>query len=256
MKNLFTNINLNIGDTILVSSDVLKIMIHNKNNTDKIDIESIIDMLIEKITTKGTLLFPTFNWDFCSGKVFNYKSTKSQCGVLSNIALKRPDFLRTKNPIYSFAVTGKNMEYICNMTHKDSFSYDSPFGYLIKKNAKNLFLNLNYRKSGFPFVHILEQELNLNHRYKKEFSSFYVDAYGNKKKETYSLFVRKIEEGIGETLIHKKFDKIMTKKKIFSKKTIIKNILETSIIELEPAYSLLKKEYLRNKSIIYSAKLK
>ena len=148
------------------------------------------------------------------------------------------------------------MEYICNMSHKDSFSYDSPFGYLIKKNAKNLFINLNYRTSGFPFVHILEQELNLSHRYKKDFSSFYIDARGIKKKETYSLFVRKIEEGIGETLIDKKFDKIMAEKKIFSKKTIIKNILETSIIELKSAYHLLKKEYLRNKNIIFSAKLK
>ena len=44
---------------------------------------------------------------FCEGKDFDYKKTQSKCGLLSNIALKRDDFLRTKNPIYSFAVTGK-----------------------------------------------------------------------------------------------------------------------------------------------------
>ena len=256
MKNLFKDVNLKIGDTVMVSSDVLKIMIHNKNSKNEIDINSIIDMLIEKISAKGTLLFPTFNWDFCSGKIFDYKNTKSQCGTLSNIALKRLDFTRTKNPIYSFAVTGKNMEYICNMPHKDSFSFDSPFGYLINNNAKNLFINLNYRKAGFPFVHILEQELNLNHRYKKKFSGDYINVNGFRKKEAYSLFVRKIEEGIGETLIDEKFDRIMTENKVFLKKTILSNILETSIIELKSAYELLKKEYLRNNNIMYSAKLK
>jgi aminoglycoside 3-N-acetyltransferase len=73
MKNLFADVNLKTGDTVMVSSDVLKIMIHNKKSKNKIDIDSIIDMIIEKISHKGTLLFPTFNWDFCSGKDFDYK---------------------------------------------------------------------------------------------------------------------------------------------------------------------------------------
>ena len=67
--------------------------------------------------------------------------------------------------------------------------------------------------------------------------------------------MRKIEEGIGETLIDKKFDQIMKDKKVFSKQTIIDEILDISIIELKFAYELLKKEYLKNKNIIYSAKL-
>ena len=129
MKNLFAEVNLSTGDTVMVSSDVLKIMIHNKKSKNKIDIDSIIDMIIEKISHKGTLLFPTFNWDFCSGKDFDYKKTLSQCGTLSNIALKRSDFKRTKNPIYSFAVTGKDKDFFCNMPHRDSFSFDSPLGY-------------------------------------------------------------------------------------------------------------------------------
>ncbi len=255
MKNLFADVDINIGDTVMVSSDVLKIIIHNKNSKNKINIDSIIDMLIEKISRKGTLLFPTFNWDFCSGKDFNYKKTVSQCGTLSNMALKRPDFKRTKNPIYSFAVTGKDKELICSMPHRDSFSFNSPLGYLIKNNAKNLFINLNYRRAGFPFVHLLEQELNLSHRYKKEFSANYIDSNENKRKETYSIFVRKIEEGIGETLIDKKFDQIMRENKVFFNQTIINDVFDISIIELKFAYELLKKEYFKNKNIIYSDKL-
>ena len=77
-----------------------------------------------------------------------------------------------------------------------------------------------------------------------------------KKKETYSLYVRKIEEGIGETLIDKKFDQIMKENKVFLNQTIINDVFDISIIELKFAYELLKKEYLKNKNIIYSVKLK
>jgi|TARA_B110000211_G_C13990831_1_gene513900 hypothetical protein len=52
MKNLFKDVNLKIGDAVLASSSVLKIMIHNKNSKNEIDINSIIDMLIEKISAK------------------------------------------------------------------------------------------------------------------------------------------------------------------------------------------------------------
>ena len=67
------------------------------------------------------------------------------------------------------------MELISNMHHKDCFSLDSPFGYLIKKKAKNLFLNLHYRIGGFPFVHVVEQEVGVKYRFKKDFTSNYID---------------------------------------------------------------------------------
>ena len=140
MKNVFSEININIGDTVLVSSDILKILLLNKKKLkEKISPNDIIDMLKEKIGSTGNLLFPTYNWGFCQGKVYHYKKTRSLCGTLSNTALQRNDFVRTKNPIYSFAVYGKDMELISNMHHKDCFSLDSPFGYLIKKKLKIYF---------------------------------------------------------------------------------------------------------------------
>lgn len=240
---------------LLVSSDVLKLMIHNRKLENKIDINSLIDMLIEKISTKGTLLFPTFNWDYCKGKVFDYKKTKSECGALSNLALNRKDFKRTNNPIYSFVATGKDKDYLCEMPHTDCYSFESPFGYLINNKAKNLFINLHYRLGGYPFVHVLEQELNLSHRFKKNFSGYCIDKFGKKEKKTFSLYVRKVEKGIGETFIREEFDEILLKNKAITKHSIIKDIFNTSLMDLNLAYELLKDEYSRNSKIIYSAKL-
>ena len=76
MKNLFSNLNIKEGDILLVSSDILKLMIHNRNLEDKIDINSLIDMLKEKVSTKGTLLFPTLIGIIAKGKFLIIKKLK------------------------------------------------------------------------------------------------------------------------------------------------------------------------------------
>ena len=126
----------------------IKILINNLDNPvfRQFDPNKIIDALIEKVSPDGTLMFPTFNWDFCEGKGFDYNSTLSKTGSLSSMVLKRKDFQRTKNPIYSFAVTGKDKDLICNLKHHSCFGLDSPFGYLIKNHGKNLFIGLNLDK--------------------------------------------------------------------------------------------------------------
>ena len=43
-------------------------------------------LLINYLGEKGTLIIPTFNFDFCSGKIYDIKNTKSQMGIFSEIA--------------------------------------------------------------------------------------------------------------------------------------------------------------------------
>ena len=212
-------------------------------------------MLKEKIGSTGNLLFPTYNWGFCQGKVYHYRKTRSLCGTLSNTALQRNDFVRTKNPIYSFAVYGKDMELISNMHHKDCFSLDSPFGYLIKKKAKNLFLNLHYRIGGFPFVHVVEQEVGVKYRFKKDFTSNYIDKEEGKNLETFSMFVRDISKNIGTTFIRKEFDNILKKNNAFQISKILKGSSEIHIINIEVAYNLLKTNLANEGNYIFSAKI-
>lgn len=255
MNNIFSKVKLNAGDTVLVSSDFLKILLFNKKFKKNISPDQLIDMLKEKIGKNGNLLFPTFNWDFCEGKDFDYKKTQSKCGLLSNIALKRDDFLRTKNPIYSFAVTGKDMELISNLEHEDCFDLNSPFGYLINKKAKNLFIDLHYRSRGFPFVHVAEQEVGVTYRYNKAFTSYYIDKKQNKSKKTFSMYVRDISKNIGATLISKEFDKILKKNEALNTSKILDGFSEVQIVDIKIAYNLLKENLRKNGSYIFSAKI-
>ena len=115
IKKKLSSLGLKSGDKLIVTSDALKLLIFLKRNKIKYSLDNLIDDLIEIVGKKGNIIFPTFNWDFCKGKIFNYETSKSMTGALSNVALKRNDFIRSKNPIYSFAVWGKDKNKICKI---------------------------------------------------------------------------------------------------------------------------------------------
>ena len=175
LENIINKFEIKKGDKLLVSSNIVRLIINFKKKNITFNPNLLIDLLKEKIGKNGTLLFPTFNWDFCKGKTFNYYNTPSRTGSLSNIALKRSEFVRSSNPIYSFAVTGKDKEKICKLKHEDCYGLNSPFGYLIKNNGKHLLVDLNYRIvsgiyfGGFPFHHVAEQLAKVDYRYFKSF---------------------------------------------------------------------------------------
>ena len=251
LNKIFKKFNIKSGDKILVSSSILEILMKLKRTNQKFDGNLLIDFLIKKVGPKGTLLFPTFNWDFCSGKDFDYKKTKSRCGALTNIALNRNDFKRTKNPIFSFAVTGKDTDYICNLKHSSCFSHDSPFGYLIKNNGKHIFIGMDY-KDGFAFVHLAEEKIGVEYRYLKTFSGNCIDGINKKREEKCSLYVRNLKMDIEGTIIDKKFDKVLIKKKALQKKII--NGINFTLIDLKIAYQLMLKDIKNKEGLIYPKK--
>ena len=97
-EKVFSDLDIKRDDNLLVNSDIKKILIHFKRAKEKFDPNLILDELLNKISKNGTLLLPTFNWDFCSGKEFDYFKTPSRSGSLTKIALTRRDFVRTKKP--------------------------------------------------------------------------------------------------------------------------------------------------------------
>ena len=191
-KDIIAGIDITEGDIVLVSSDIVRLMCVCRDNKEKFDPNIFIDSIVNKIGHKGTLLFPTYNWDYCKGKPFDYHNTISRTGSLSNIALKRKDFIRTKHPIYSHAVTGFDSQYLLHLDNKSGFGRDSVFGYLHKNKAKQLFISSeeNWYSKGYSSIHYIEEKVKVKYRYMKEFSAPYIDKNRVEKPSTYSLYVR------------------------------------------------------------------
>lgn len=195
------NIGVNEGDILYISSDIKTFLFnlavqHNvKSNHERNEaLDGLIRIFQETVSEKGTLLFPVFSWDWCRGNGFNYKTTKGEVGTLSNWVLEnRTDFVRTRHPIYSFMVWGKDAEYLRTLDNQDAWSRFSPFHYLqIHDNAKQLLFNIEAYQ-GLTFSHYIEQEVSVPYRHPKYFFGEYTDETGMKETRMYSMYVRDMD---------------------------------------------------------------
>ena len=250
-EKIFQNLNIKKGDNIIINSDIKKILIHYKKQKEKLNPNLILDSVLSKIGDDGTLLLPTFNWDFCNGKEFNYFKTPSKSGSLTKVALSRNDFIRTKNPIYSFAVSGKSQKFLKNLMHESCFDLNSPFGFLIKNKGKNLFIDIDYKES-LTFVHVAEQQIGVNYRYLKKFESNYIDENNIKNLAECTMYVRN-ENFNGVTFIDKKMDNKLKEKDAIKK--IVTNNISFTIVDIPVVYQIMLKDIKNKGHLIYPKSL-
>ncbi len=185
------------GDVVFVSSDLKQLFFQETMVHDTFpDINLFIDTILEKIGPEGTLLVPTYNWDFCKGITFDWKKTKGKTGSLGNACLKRGDFKRTKHPIYSCVVCGKDQDYLCSLDYQSSFGDDSIFGYLDRNHARQIVIDVSLTDC-FTYIHYIEEKVpGIEYRFKKDFTAGYIDAEGKLDTRTYSMLVRYLDKEV------------------------------------------------------------
>ena len=239
------------GDTILLSSYISRILINCKEHGERFNPNLFFDSILEIIGEEGTLLIPTYNWDFCHGIPFEYKKTRSQTGVLGDQALKNPKFRRTKHPLYSFAVAGKDQEMLCAMTNVSSFGSDSPFSYLDHVHAKQIMMDVEHNQLwGFTYVHYVEEKVQdkITYRFQKTFKAPYIDENGIKKTKCYSMLVRNLDVNVVIDLVP--LAGVLVNKGIL--KSILINGINYGIVDLSASTEPILKDILENKSRLFT----
>jgi len=185
---------LHKGDVVLLTSDIVRMGYVAMKNRERINLDAFLDRVLDEIGDEGTLMLPTYNWDFCHGIPFDYFKTPCKTGSLGTAALKRRDFKRTKHAIYSFAVAGKYQTLLCEMDNISSFGPDSPFSFLEMMKAKNVIIDVNLTHC-FTYVHYIEERVGVNnYRYPKNFTAGYRDEVGAESIRTYSMLVRDLND--------------------------------------------------------------
>ena len=186
----------------------------------------------------------TSNWDFCHGVAFDYYKTPCKTGTLGTVALRHPAFRRTRHPLYSFAVAGRDQQLLCDMENVSSFGADSPFGYLEQRHGKNVLINLHYTDC-FTFVHHMEEVCGVNtYRFQKTFTGQYIDAEGNESTRSYSMLVRSYELYLETdlTLIGEKMEAAG------AARVLTLNDIPYRIVDLYAAAPVIKDDILNNAS--------
>lgn len=188
-------------DIVYVSSDIMQLLKSARKELGvktvverEMFLDKLIDTLQAIVTENGTLLFPMYNWDYCSGTPFSPAKTKSKVGVLNNFVLEhRREFKRTRHPLYSFMVWGKGAGLLCQMDNQEAFGANSPFGYLEgMRNSKQLALGVELSKS-VTYAHYVEQLMRVPYRFHKFFYGKYETEKGLSEFRVYSQYVRSLD---------------------------------------------------------------
>ncbi len=129
-----------------------------------------IDALVEAVGKEGTVIMPVFNWDYCSGAVFDPVETPSQVGVLTEAFRKHAGVLRSITPPWcTFAASGQKAKEIVEIKGTSPFGPDSITQYLYDINARYILIGCNY-SDAVIHLHWLEEKFEVPYRFWKRFS--------------------------------------------------------------------------------------
>ena len=171
IPNLSTNdlisalkdVGVEYGDLVYVAS-YMPILGPDPNINQK-----TVEALTNAIGQTGTIVMPTFNWDYCKTGIFNVTKTPSQVGVLTEFFRKQHGVFRSLTPPWcTFAIWGKNADKIATIRGISAFGPDGITQYLYDHNAKYILI-------GCPFddavihIHWLEEQFEVPYRFWKRF---------------------------------------------------------------------------------------
>lgn len=245
----FNCFDMKSSKTIIIASDITPLAYFYIHQGIDFQISSLITTLKSLISPEQTILIPTYNWDFCKGKPFDYQKSKSQVGVLGDYALKDNDFKRTKHAIYSFAVYGKDRDKLCALDYKSSFGKESLFDYMYKTKALHIGIGIDFNLS-YTFMHYVEEVEYLNeisYRYLKTFKSKYIDEFGNEYIKDYSMLVRDLDKNVYMDLAP--LGKVFIEKNIM--KTYKYNGIHLYSVDVYNSYDIIKNDIFYNNSRLF-----
>lgn len=164
-------------------------------NENKVEaVESLLDLLIDIVGPKRTLIMPTFARGFVDG-VADLDNEKSTTGAFSECFRKRPESKRTKSAFFPFSVQGPDSQELFNLTPRHAWGEGSVYEWFEKKDG--LFLMLGTHPTHCSYLHRIELLLadKINYRYNKTFQGSIIRE-GKSEPFTETLYVRKLDPAV------------------------------------------------------------
>ena len=150
-------------------------------------LEMIYETLWKMVTTQGTLVVPTFTFQFAKGVAYHPDSSPSvNMGVFSEFVRKLPEAMRSRHPMQSIAAVGHYATELASRDTPGAFDDGSTFDRMLELDFKCLLLGANV--NACSIIHYSEQRAEVPYRYWKDFTGL-IDG----KNETYRMYARNLE---------------------------------------------------------------
>jgi aminoglycoside 3-N-acetyltransferase len=185
----FRSLGVEEGDTLLVHSS------YKSFGEAEGGPLTVVQALEAALGPEGTLIMPTFNFDFNKGVPWDVRTTPSKMGVLTELVRQDPRARRVFHPFYSFAILGKHADTLGSLRYKSSYERNSVFGKLRDLDGKIMVIGLSYTNS-MTFFHHIEQMEGVDYRFLKQFTGEVTDENGNTYTDTFEMLVRDIDKGV------------------------------------------------------------
>ncbi|GAB1370890.1 hypothetical protein MASR1M45_09520 [Candidatus Kapaibacterium sp.] len=159
-KIVIDELGIKNGDTVFIHSSV-----------DKLNLTcspfDLLNLLLSTVGKTGNILFPTYpagySYNFVSsGKVFNQKSTPSSTGILSEIARRHKNAVRSLHPTKSVVAIGNNAAELTDSHHTSPYPYDSVSPYFKIYQFKPKIIGLGIKTTYLSCVHTVDDTYKEN----------------------------------------------------------------------------------------------
>ncbi len=179
---LFKRLNIKRNDNVFLHTNSAGILQYAKSNKNKKKLFTMFfNLLLNKISENGTLVLPTYNYDFAKGKPFVYEKYNSQVGELSNFFLEKYKAKRSLDPIFSHAIKGKLKSKLLKSKIDICFGDESVFKKIHDYNFK--IFGFCCPLNTMTFLHYIEKKMEVNYRFNKRFVSTFIKNYKKQKIE-------------------------------------------------------------------------
>ena len=178
LKSLLFKLKIKRGSNIILHSNSAGLLQFYKKISS---FDIFFNLLLNQIGKNGTLVIPTYNYDFTKGKTFDQKKSFSQVGNFGNHLLKKYYRKRTSNPIFSHLVFGKYYQKLMNIKNCELFGDKSFFSYLEKLDFRIICFCCS--PASITFNHYIENKMKVNYRFKKKFEGYLKNKENIKKIE-------------------------------------------------------------------------
>lgn len=212
LEEFFKNWDLPKNKIIIIHSSLKPVYEFYAGKFSYAEITDEILNLFYKYFSPKTVLIPAYTYSYTKSGVYHNDFTKSESGRFSEECRLNYDFYRTPNPVFSYLDTEAYLKNVSEIDHLDAFSKKSVFGYLHNKDA--VLVNMALEIFLATPIHYIEQMVNVEYRYFKNFPGILYSDKRNFKEINFEYQVRvrgidtswdrdkMLEDGVKHDIIH------------------------------------------------------
>ncbi|MGL9621711.1 AAC(3) family N-acetyltransferase [Bradyrhizobium sp. U531] len=145
----------------------------------------VIDVFLEVLGQKGTLMVPTYTYSFGRGHPYDVDTTPSWIGEFPEVFRSRTNAVRSRDPMMSWAAIGPSSQAILRNVSNHCYGTGSAFDNIARANGMICTLGIGLWSA--TFCHYVERMANVPFRFDKCFRGT-IREHGQEREEEWIFF--------------------------------------------------------------------